>query len=346
MKKFLTKIFRFSLIGIVPFLILIIIYVVLDPFKVIKSYDSLINPKDKCFVGINQDYVSTTTFINNSSKINYNSFIFGNSRSMFYQVAEWKKHLSNNSNCYHFDASGEGIWAINKKIEFIDKEGKEIKNVLLIFDYSTLIRDKPRSGHLFMITPALVNNSNLIDFHKTCLSSFLSPKFLYTYLDFKITGKIKPYMKENFLLDDRPRNYDVLTNEFKYNYFEKMMYENKYYTPERLSVFYNRDTIVQKFSPPALHDSQKKILNKMNSILKKHNTNVKIVINPLYNQMKLNNNDLVYLKHLFGSDKVFDFSGINKFTNDYKNYYEAEHYRPQVAAQIMEIVYKNQLNIN
>ena len=341
MKKFLSKLLGFSLIGIIPLLALVILYLALDPFKIIKSYDSLIDPKEKCFVAINQDYVSTTTFIKNSKKINYNSFIFGNSRSMFYQVAEWKKHLSNNSTCYHFDASGEGIWAIDKKIEFIDKEGKEIKNVLLVLDYSVLIRDKPKSGHLFMITPALVNNSNLIDFHETFLSSFLSPKFLYTYLDFKISGKIKPYMKENFLLDDRPRNYDVLTNEFKYNYFEKLMDQNKYYTPERLSVFYERDTLLQKFSPPALHDSQKKILSRMNSILKKHHTNLKIVINPLYNQKKLNNNDLVYLKNLFGSDNVFDFSGINEFTKDYKNYYEAEHYRPQVATKIMDVVYKN-----
>ena len=37
--------------------------------------------------------------------------------------------------------------------------------------------------------------------------------------------------------------------------------------------------------------------------------------------MKLNESDLIYLKDTFGEDNVFDFSGINEFTNDYRNYY-------------------------
>ena len=56
--------------------------------------------------------------------------------------------------------------------------------------------------------------------------------------------------------------------------------------------------------------------------------------------MKLNESDLIYLKDTFGEDNVFDFSGINEFTNDYRNYYEISHYRPHVARKILEIVYE------
>lgn len=340
MHKFLSKLFRFTLIGLIPLTITAIIYITLDPFKVIYKYDSYVDTDSKHMVPLNQDYVSTTTFINNSEKINYNSFIFGNSRSMFFQVTDWKKYLEQNATCYHFDAFSESLWGLNKKIEYVDKKGSKLDNILLVLDYSTLIQDKPQSGHLFITPPALVDNSNVFDFHKTFFFAFLSPKFLYTYTDFKISGEVKPYMRKSNLLDDDPKNYDVLTNEVRFDYFENLILEDKYYTPERLSVFYERDTINQKFSPECIFENQKLIFNNILRISKKHNTNIKIIINPLYDQLKLNTKDLMYLKKLFGKNNVYDFSGINSFTNNYKNYYENSHYRPHLAREMMKIVHK------
>mgnify|MGYP003111556304 CR=1 FL=1 len=339
MKEFLLKIVRFSLIGLIPFLILGILYLYYDPFKILYKYDSFFEKNAKGRVILNQDYVSTTTFINNSPKINYNSFILGNSRSIFYQVSDWKNHLDESASCFHFDASGESLWAMNKKIEFINKNGNEIENILLVLDYATLIQDKPKSGHITIISPALVDNSNIIDFHKTFFRAFLTPKFIYAFLDFKISGQVKPYMIKNNLLDDRHRNYDILTNELRFDYFENLVRVNKYYTPKRLSVFYDRDTTTQKNLPKVIFENQKSILNNILSITKKHNTEIRIIINPLYDQLKLNKRDIVYLKSIFGEENVFDFSGINTFTNDYRNYYEESHYRPHIAREIMEIIY-------
>lgn len=338
MRKFLSKLFRFSLYGLVPLAILGVVYVSLDPFKVIKHYDSFYDMDAKGWVGLNKDFVSTSTFIHNSKTINYNSFIFGNSRSLFYEVSDWETHLPENSTCFHYDASAESIWALQKKIEFIDREGIKIENALLVLDYSILIQDTAMSGHLFVISPKLVGNSNIIEFHKTFFSAFLSPKFLYAYLDYQISGEVKPYMKENKLLDDAPYNYEIATNEIRHEYFEKLIAEKQYFTQERLSVFYQRDTI-QKTSPQAIEENQRKILNEIHAILKRQNSNVKIVISPLYDQLKLNGKDLAYLKYLFGEENVFDFSGINNITIDYQNYYENSHYRPHIAREIMDEVY-------
>lgn len=337
MKKFIVKTFQFSLIGLIYIFIVGTLYLYFDPFKVLYDYESFYESDGKAVVTLDKDYVSTTTFIKNSEKINYNSFIFGNSRSIFYQVSDWKKHLNKNAICYHFDASGESLWAINKKVAFIDENENKIENMLLILDYSTLIQDKPQSGHLNIISPALVYNSNIIEFHKTFFLAFLTPKFFYAFLDFKVSNQFKPYMKEGNLLDDTSGTYDNITNEFRADHSENLIQENKYYTPQKLSEFYERDTI-QRYSPKCIYDSQKNILDNISSITKKHNTQVKVIINPLYDQLKINESDLKYLKTLFG-DNVFDFSGINTFTNDYKNYYESSHYRPHIAREIMEIVY-------
>lgn len=339
MKLFLKNILLFFRVGIIYLAALLALYFYFNPFKVLYNTHNFINENEKGIVSINQDYVSTTTFINNSKTQNYNSFIFGNSRSIFYEISNWKKHLDKNASCYHFDASSESLWAINKKFEFLDKRKDTLKNILLVLDYTTLMRDLPKAGHLHITSPALVDNSNFIEFHKTFFFAFLNPKFLYAYLDFKISDSIKPYMKKNALLDDRPRNYDVATNELRFAYFEDLINKKKYYTPEKLALFYDRDTTIQQISPVSILENQKKMLKNIQKITKKHGSNIKIIISPLYNQLKLNEKDLTYLKNLFGNENVYDFSGINNFTKDYKNYYETSHYRPHVAKALMEIVY-------
>ena len=44
----------------------------------------------------------------------------------------------------------------------------------------------------------------------------------------------------------------------------------------------------------------------------------------------------------FGKENVYDFSGINEFTEDYHNYYEAGHYRPLLGNKLLERIYKRQ----
>lgn len=337
MKKFIISVLSF----LSTLVIVLGIYILLDPFKVIKSYDNLIDTNAQGDVGLNTDYIATTTFDKSYKKKNYNSFIFGNSRSIFYQVTDWEKHLPPNSSCYHFNANSETIYSLYKKIQYIDKKNLSIKNALLVIDYSIITCDKPRAGHLFIISPHLVNNTNVIKFHLTFLKAFLTPKFLCAYIDFKISGKIKPYMTRKNLLDDTPVNYELVTNEIRYDYFEELISQNYYYSPERMSAFYERDTML-KYSPIAINVNQKIILRCIHDIFKKHNTNFKFIISPLYDQIKLNPIDLEYLKTLFGESNVFDYSGINKFTIDYKNYYEDSHYRPHVAREILNEIYNNE----
>jgi len=93
MKRFIKRLLKFSVFLIIPFLALLVLYVKMDPFKVIKSYDSFYDANKNVWVALNKDFVSTTTFIKNSKHTNYNSFIFGNSRSVFYQIDDWKKYL-------------------------------------------------------------------------------------------------------------------------------------------------------------------------------------------------------------------------------------------------------------
>ena len=83
------------------------------------------------------------------------------------------------------------------------------------------------------------------------------------------------------------------------------------------------------------------MLYKIKSLIDESKTNCKIIISPLYNQIKFNPEDLIILQNIFGTNNVYDFSGINEYTNNTLNYYENSHYRPILCDQILSIIYKD-----
>lgn len=334
MKAIYKLLIKFTLFCM-PFICFIVLYMYFDPFKVLKKYKSYYPTN----VGLDRDYVSTQTFINNSTTYKYNSFIFGNSRSIFYNVDTWAKYI-NTTKCYHFDASGESLLGVYRKIKFLDDRNNEMSNVLIILDYTLIQQTKDKKEHLFISHPEL-SNQNYLSFQTVFFKTFLSKDFLIAYFDYKIDNKVKDYMKENNLLSDIPMVYNLKYNEIRYKYFEELISTNpsKYYDTKRMKLFYKRDSI-QKFSPQIITKVQLDMFKEIRRIFVKRKTNYKIIINPLYDQLKINREDLKILFALFGNDNVFDFSGINYITNNYKNYYETSHYRPKIANFILNKIYK------
>ncbi|MGZ4034013.1 MAG: hypothetical protein ACXVPU_04625 [Bacteroidia bacterium] len=340
MKKIVRTFFLKLLIFSTPFLIILATYIYLDPFKVIFKYDSYFKSGKPSYVSLDIDYVSTQNFINKYPKYKFDSFIFGNSRSRFYEINEWKKYISSDR-CYHFDASAETLFGIDKKVEYLNNNNINIKNALIVWDVSALRETSNSKGHLYIKHPILTNESSMsFHFQFEFFKMFMYPKFLMAYSDFMITKKFKPYMKDGLLLDDKPFDYDSVSNEMSFSTYEKMISKNKedFYIP-RARYFYKRDTSIQKISEAVIQKEQIEMLNYIKSTFDKDKTNYQIVINPLYDQLKLNPKDLEVLQTIFGKDKVHDYSGINEITNNIYNYYETSHYRPHTATKIMQEIY-------
>ncbi|MFT3754050.1 MAG: hypothetical protein QM800_14630 [Paludibacter sp.] len=333
MKRFIVKIL---LVSLPLFGLLLFIYIFINPFKVI-GYSNQFYPS---VVGLNRDFVSTQTFIENNKQNNYDSFILGNSRSIFYQINTWKRYIGS-FNCFHFDASGESLSGVYLKLRYLELAGSKIKNVLIVLDGSLLEQTSKKEGHSFLSHPALGEN-NWISFQYAYLKTFYSYDFLIAYSDYLITGQIKQYMKDAFLLTDVFPEYTMRYNEIKYTSIENSIKSNsKSYYEQKKVIFYQRDSVPVK-SPQVVFHEQITILSKMKQIFDRHHTRYRIVISPLYNQNQFNRNDLIVLDKIFGSNNVFDFSGKNQYTNNITNYYETSHYRPIVANAIMKVIYKKQ----
>lgn len=338
MKKFLVKVSTFYL----PIIILVVVYIATDVFKVIYHYDPYYDNPYSYYIGVNRSYGSTMTYINQNPKYHYNSFIFGNSRSLFYEIDTWKKYLPKGSRCMHFDESGGSISGVRDKIVFIDNNGEHIENALLVIDKDLLGRIDIEGGeYLFISPPILKNYTNLISFHLKHFMSFLNPIFLTALADYNMFGKYRPYM-ENYI-NSGQATYIPEYNEFQQTSKEKSIAEGVYYDEGLVNKFVDSQK-PGTYSIEKIDEKELTCFKDVKEIFDRHKTSYKIVISPLYDQIKLNPKTYNILCSIFGKKNIYDFSGPNKWNKDYHNFYETSHYRPIVSAEIMDMIYRTKQN--
>lgn len=329
MNLFIKNIVLFTL----PILIVLAALFSIDFFKIFEFKHDYYTDN---FIGVNRGMITTKTYnyLKNSEK--YDSFIFGSSRSNAYHCNEWSKHLNDSAKPFHFDASNESIWGISKKIEYIDSLGEPIKNALLIIDRETLSATEMANGHLFISMPCISKKSK-IDYYATFLRASINFRFLVSVLDYSIFKRHRKYMlsyidisKDSSLFKTCDLIYgsEKLLKKDSIAYYKKMIEKNVFYDRSK-----KKDT---KLTIPQLEVKQ---LQSIRAIFKKLNTNYKIVISPLYDQIPLENDQLQLFHDIFGKENVFNFSGSNKNTEPLTNYYESSHYKPFVANKIMREIY-------
>ena len=333
MKNFLLKSLNFLLIGIVPMVLLTLGYFVNDPFKVLKKYNNYSN----LYVIPNRDYISTEMFIKNEPKYHYNSFIFGSSRTVAFQPDKWKTYLPENAAPFMFDASGESVYGIYSKLKFLDSLHYKIDNALLIICRDVIFANSSNhKGHLFIKHP-ITSNESSSSFQLDFFKAYLNPVFLFNFYFYKLSGSYKPFMKG--YIEDRKILIDTITNEVQITDQENEIqnYPDAYYN-KRKSIFYERKTertdSVARLKIPHLF-----MLKEIKRILDKNATHYKVVISPLYEQMKFNPDDKKIIYDIFG-EALYDFSGKNYFTDSLNHFYESSHFRPIIGDSIMSIIYK------
>lgn len=332
MKRFLL----FCLLLCLPVLASLVVYVVIDPFKVIGKYENYYQPTD--FVSVNRGYVSAMHFINTKDSRGYNSFIFGNSRSIAFHEKEWKKYISNSAVCYHFDEFVGSVGHLFYEMDYVRKYCT-IENALIVLDPGMLSRTT-FNGHLYDLCPALNDNHDYIKFHLDNYKAFYCFGFLRSYIDYILHGEYKPYMMDYIIDKAWERSYDPSNNEMSWTKQEESIARGDYYDAKR------RETFNVQFPYSvydiAIDDERMELLLSISKLLNEQHTNYRIVLSPEYNQRKINPLDLKILYKVFGQQFVYDFTGVNQWTGDYHNYYDNSHYRSCVANEIMRLVYSEQ----
>jgi hypothetical protein len=337
MKRFV----RLTLIFVFPIIVFFLPYIIGDPFMILRSYKVYYPPKGTpLWINNNRGFVSTQMYRQYKDDYHWDSFIFGSSRTGNYRVSDWKKYLPKGSACFHFDGYGESLYNIYKRLNYVDGRSP-LNHVIICIDDMVLSQASPDYGHLWCTPPVLENGHNWTDWHLSFLKAYTNPDFLRAYLDFSLTHQVKPYMVETGVIDTVPRgDYDITSNEAiptPYMLFPE--YDTDYFTPKIIAQF-NEIQKGQSCFKPIIKQKQIDLLSKIHEILEHNHTNYKIIINPTLEQKKLAQCDMDILDSIFGNH-LYDFSGKNKFTEDYHHFLDPVHYSPQVASEIMRIIYIN-----
>lgn len=331
MRKFLIRISLFC----VPLLVPVLLYVLIDPYMTVGSNRGKLNVTEEYDIAGNRDFQTTELFLKNQRKEQYNAFILGNSRSFFYRAATWQQYID--GKIYHFNASSETLFGIERKLRYLQAENIPIKHALIVMDHHALSHTYNSTGHQYMKHPATSGESTMRLYSEMFKAFF--PKATLAYLDLYLTNERKPYM-EQYGVREPKWKLDPQTNELTYFVFDQMLAENPdQYYKEKRGIFYEREANPEPYEP-AIAERQEKLLQSMKTILDSCGTDYRLVINPLYDQKQLDRGDLRYLQQLFGADRIFDFSGVNPITNNYRNYYETSHYRPVVSDSIIKLMYQ------
>lgn len=315
-----------------PFWALIALYLYDDPFMVLHKYDVY-----DSVVKLNEHHVGWQIYKTHNDSLHFNSFILGNSCTMAFRCGEWEKYLEPGDHAIRLFGNAESMKAISLKLRALDREGADIKNVLMVLDRASLsLFDLMTSSS--NVLPAAISGQNPLSVQLEFLQGFALPNFLFPYLKYRITGKVEPNMKR---MNPYGRIRDPKNND-AFNPREKLIeQEGEAFWKNRKKEFPDRDGTVT-IAEPAIFQKQRMVLDEIIEVLHRHGTSVRVIISPDYNQKELHPNDRKILQNIFGKENVYDFSGINEFTKDYHNYYESGHYRPLLGNKLLERIYKDQ----
>lgn len=315
-----------------PFIFLVLSYFIFDPFHVLYGYESYGSNFLKTY---NRNRVSTEVFRRHAESANYNSFIFGSSRSSAFLTQSFKKHLPANAIPFHFDAFNDNISGFAGKLKYIKQHGNKIENVLMIVDENTFSEKFEISESLVHLKDPRWSGDNPLDYHMKFFKSFFKKQYFVSYFDLKIFKTYRPYMSDFFNYE---YYYTDIDNDFLFTGYVRLI------QADSVKYYQGKEFINRELNPPVrerfVQNHHLKYLRDIQEIFKKENTQYKVVICPTFDRKKYNPLDLQILKVYFGAKNVYDYSGKNEITNDIRNYYEGSHFKPIVGNQIMNEIYQ------
>ena len=309
---------------------LLLYYTISDPFMSIWEYDDYRPARGK---SCNNDVICAIRLLDKyADSLHYNSFIIGSSRSDFYYVDDWRTHLSSTASCFHFNQSADNLYGSLQRIRYLYRRFDKIDNLLLIIDADYLDDMSAHSGHLFRIPPQVTRNpidGLLLRWEE--LRAFYQLEFQKEWISGNIQNSFQgttfnPYLNEIYKNSAEAKLQTMNLDEYN----KTLSKDLQLY--KRSGVDSINDVVILK--------NQEIALKEIALLARNGGTKLKVVVSPLYNQIQLNPSDVAILKKIFGDSNVYDFSGINEYTCDIKNYYENSHYRPILCRKLLDIVYQ------
>ncbi len=321
----------------IPLLPATAVFFYYDPYMILHSYKRFDQSKVRLF----EAHVGWQNYLQNRDSIPYDSFILGNSCTMAFKTQSWERYLDQESCAVRFFDNAETIGGVFQKIQALDSVGAYLKNILVIIDRNSLTDTSPLKSTYHLFSPETAGLSKPI-FYLRFFQEFLYTGHFLSYIEYRITGKYRSGMKKVIYAGAPLR--EPYTNNFINPREREIELKGNRYWSEHQEEFAVDRTGAGEEDPPVLSGRQLNLLHRMKQICDNHRTVVKIIIGPNYYQKRIHHHDVELMKQLFGQEAVWDFTGINEYTNNDYNYYEPGHYRPIAGEQILQQIYHSSNN--
>lgn len=345
MKRSFTHFILRCLLAALPVAGLIMAYVVADPFRVIwPADDAIAQWGDSLQVNINQGHVSAMNFKRYNCERHYDSFIMGSSMSQNYKASDWAAHLPAGASIYHFDAWRETLQGISDKLDFLEKQGTTVNNVLIVIEEEMLHRDADVNDFRFMGSPITSPDVGTLDFHWRFFKNCLSMDVIRFFLDPQ--GHASQAVSQGIVTRDVPSRIPEL-NESYYAQFDSLIAvsPDAFFTPERLAQREIR--AVPTVDGPQMHGLREQQARHLAEQLHRLGAHYIILVPPRYGRPTLCAYDRVVLAEIFGSDHVFDFSDHPTMSTDPRCFYDRDaHLISRCCKQLLDSCYSTSISLH
>ena len=333
MKRFVLL----SLLAALPVLLVVALYLIKDPFHVVKPYRGQVyNPDDSIALTINWGHVTVESYKYFDPSHHFDSFIFGSSLSGYYRIKDWQPYLPAGARPFHFNASRETLRGMLNKIKWLTARGVKIKNALIIMEDEMLMR-RPLDGDvLFAQHPSTAPELSWWDFHQTFFNAYRRP-LVIGYLLYP-QGFTEQMLEEGYATTDISERIEPI-NEGYYSWADSVIAVNpdEFFTPEHVAK-YSRPLkelpCDDKVTPPV-----RAMLEAIKYFLDQQGTDYQVIIPPHYGYEAISSNDLYCMEQIFGQDRVHDYSHDPKLGSDLHYYYDDGHLIAAECARLIDSAY-------
>jgi len=218
----------------------------------------------------------------------------------------------------------------------LDSLNIQIKNALVVVDATSNFADKDynplNSDHY------LISGMSKFEYYKSDFIEYIrDPKLVITSIDYYFFQTRRGYM--DGFVEPKYGGLDPINCDWRLEAEQEIITDSANYYDRCRHLFYQRPK-EQVYAKQQITPELVKYLQTIRRIFDKHNTKYKVIISPLYNQVRLDPADMAKLTKTFETQNIFDYSGINYITQNMYNFGEdVLHYRVRTGDMLLKDVY-------
>lgn len=309
-----------------PLLICACFFLIDDPFGVLY--------KNECLAETSEDVMETREYLKNWQTKKYSSFIFGNSRANAFNPEVWKKYIGGEV-IFKFNCPGESVLNIKKKLDLILAK-QPIKNALILIDDGIL--ENTNNQHRFYQGPVynhspITSNISYINFYGNYVKYYFNNFFFLKHIYFKLTHTYKANWMNNAFKNPEPiKN---IVKPLNYESMQDSLIETNFLLYKQI---FKPDYSFFKKKIKSISVEDSLHLIEIKKLLEDNGVNYKIIIPPDFSKLKEEQAVYTTLKSIF-SNKLYDFTGVNKITLDSTLNYENLHFTKKAGAILLDSIY-------